>query len=196
VRILGIDPGLQLTGYGVVDLAPNAPRPRLVDAGVIRLRAKDSIADRLVELERELCGIFDEHGPDLCAVEQLYSHYNHPRTAILMGHARGVILLCAARNGVEVREFAANRIKQSLTGHGHASKEQMQRAIQALFSLKSAPEPPDVADALAVAVTCGRMVGVDGRFVASAKNGATIGRGGRLVARQKQRRAASVSDRS
>jgi crossover junction endodeoxyribonuclease RuvC len=157
MRILGIDPGLQLTGYGVIDLAPNAPRPKLVDAGVIRLRAKDSIADRLVELERELTGIFDEHNPDLCAVEQLYSHYNHPRTAILMGHARGVILLCAARNKVEVREFAANRIKQSLSGHGHASKDQMQRSIQSLFNLKAIPEPPDVADALAVAVCCARM---------------------------------------
>lgn len=187
MRILGIDPGLQLTGYGVVDLGANAFRPGLVDAGVIRLRVKDSIADRLVELERELCALFDEHRPGVCAVEQLYSHYAHPRTAILMGHARGVILLCAARRGVPVHEYAANRVKQSLSGHGHASKLQMQRSIQGLFNLKALPEPPDVADALAVAVCCGRMLGHDRAFAgAGAAAGATVGRGGRLASRPKR----------
>jgi crossover junction endodeoxyribonuclease RuvC len=128
MRILGIDPGLQLTGYGVIDWKPL--RPVLVDGGVIRLQAITPIPDRLVELETELEAIFDEHHPDLCAVEQLYSNYAHPRTAILMGHARGVILLIARRRGVEIHEYAANRIKQSLTGHGHAGKQQMQLAIQ------------------------------------------------------------------
>lgn len=155
MRILGIDPGLQLTGYGVIEFAAN--KSRLIDAGVIRLNAKKSIPARLIELERELCQIFSEHKPGLCAVEELYAHYKHPRTAILMGHARGVILLCAQRAGVEIEALAANRIKQSITGHGHASKEQMQRAIQFLFDLKKPPEPPDVADALALAVCCGRM---------------------------------------
>jgi crossover junction endodeoxyribonuclease RuvC len=123
---------------------------------VIRLKSKASIADRLVELERELDELLVEHKPQVCAVEQLYSHYAHPRTAILMGHARGVILLVARRHGVQVEEYAANRIKQSLTGHGHASKQQMQRAIQSVWNLKAPPEPPDVADALAVALCCGR----------------------------------------
>jgi len=154
MRILGIDPGLQLAGYGVIDLA--SPRPKLIDGGVIRLNPKTSIPDRLVELETELESLVEEHKPDVCAVEQLYSHYKHPRTAILMGHARGVILLVARRNGIIVEQFAANRIKQSLTGHGHASKLQMQRAVQSFWNLKSVPEPPDVADALAVALCCGR----------------------------------------
>ena len=154
MRILGIDPGLQLTGYGVIDLGN--PRPKLIDGGVIRLNTKGSIPDRLVELETELESLIVEHKPDVCAVEQLYSHYKHPRTAILMGHARGVILLVARRHTIRVEEFAANRIKQSLTGHGHASKQQMQRAIQGVWNLKSLPEPPDVADALAVALCCGR----------------------------------------
>src|SRR4051794_41071006 len=123
MRILGIDPGLQLTGYGVIDYAPR--KPKLIDGGVIRLDAKTSIPHRLVELETELDSLIQEHKPDICAVEQLYSHYKHPRTAILMGHARGVILLVATRNGVRVEQFAANRIKQSLTGHGHAGKAQM-----------------------------------------------------------------------
>jgi crossover junction endodeoxyribonuclease RuvC len=154
MRILGIDPGLRITGYGVIDYAPI--RPALVDGGVIRLNVKASIADRLVELETELETLFDEHKPDICAIEQLYSHYAHPRTAILMGHARGVIMLVARRRGAAVESFPANRIKQSLTGHGHASKSQMQRAVQSLWNLKAAPEPPDVADALAVALCCGR----------------------------------------
>ncbi|HMB96448.1 MAG TPA: crossover junction endodeoxyribonuclease RuvC [Tepidisphaeraceae bacterium] len=155
--ILGIDPGLQITGYGVIEYQPS--RPKLIDGGVIKLKAKSPIADRLVELETELENLFQEHKPDICAVEQLYSHYNHPRTAILMGHARGVIMLVAARRGATIEQFAANRIKQAVTGHGHASKLQMQRAIQSLWNLKTLPEPPDVADALAVALCCGRALG-------------------------------------
>ena len=153
MRILGIDPGLHLTGYGVIDWRP--VRPLLVDAGVIRLKSKTPLADRLVELEAELESLLAEHKPEVCAVEQLYAHYAHPRTAMLMGHARGVILLAARRRGVRVEQFAANLIKQSLTGHGHAGKAQMQRAVQAQWRLPRSPEPPDVADALAVAFCCG-----------------------------------------
>ena len=153
MRILGIDPGLKITGYGVIDYRP--VRPVLVDGGVLRLQAKTPLADRLVELETELEALLDEHKPDVVAVELLYAHYAHPRTAILMGHARGVILLAARRRGLRLEQFAANRIKQSVTGHGHASKVQMQRAIQSLWGLPAPPEPPDVADALAIALCCG-----------------------------------------
>ena len=155
MRILGVDPGLRLTGYGVIDY--HASRPGLIDAGVIRLTAKLPIPDRLVELERELDAIVLEHEPEVCAIEQLYSNYAHPRTAILMGHARGVIMLVARRHRVRVEQFAANRIKQSLTGFGHAGKSQMQRAIQSTWNLPEPPEPPDVADALAIALCCGRV---------------------------------------
>ena len=155
MRILGIDPGLKITGYGVVDYKALRPAPALVDGGVIRLQAKLPMADRLVELETELDGLLEEYKPDVCAVETLYAHYNHPRTAILMGHARGVILLCARRRVIRVEQFAANRIKISVTGHGHASKQQVQRAIQAQWNLPSLPEPPDAADALAIALCCG-----------------------------------------
>src|SRR5579864_8653260 len=157
MRILGIDPGLQLSGYGVLDWKP--VRPVLLDGGVIRLDSKTPLADRLVELETELESLLQEHKPDVCAVEQLYAHYAHPRTAMLMGHARGVILLVARRNGIRVEQFAANRVKQSLTGHGHASKMQVQRAVQSQWNLASLPEPPDVADALAVAFCCGMHLG-------------------------------------
>jgi crossover junction endodeoxyribonuclease RuvC len=153
MRILGIDPGLRITGYGVIDYRPI--RPLLLDGGVIRLTPKTPLADRLVELENELVALLEEHKPEVCAVEQLYSHYAHPRTAILMGHARGVILLAARKRGIQVEQFPANRVKQSVSGHGHASKGQMQRAIQSQWSLPEPPDPPDVADALAVALCCG-----------------------------------------
>src|SRR5689334_11905706 len=160
-RILGIDPGLRLTGYGVIETTANPIRPALLDGGVIRLKEKQPIAKRLVELEQGLQELVAEYKPDVCAVEQLYAHYNHPRTAILMGHARGVILLVAQRHGALIKQFAANRIKQSVTGHGHAGKQQMQRAIQLTWNLPAPPEPPDVADALAIALCCGRAMEVE-----------------------------------
>jgi crossover junction endodeoxyribonuclease RuvC len=159
MRILGIDPGLRVTGYGVVDFLPQRRlAPALIDGGIIRLNSKTTIPQRLVELAKELDAILDEHQPDVCAVEQVYAHYGHPRTAILMSHARGVILLAVARRGLRLQEYSANRIKQSLTGHGHAGKSQMQRAIQTLWRLDQPPRPPDVADALAVAICCGRAL--------------------------------------
>ena len=157
LRILGLDPGTRLTGYGVIELNPRDPlRPRLVDGGVIRLDEKTPLGDRLCELERELDELIAEAAPAVVAVEELYSHYDHPRTAITMAHARGVMLLVARRRRLPVHEFAANRVKQSLTGHGHASKEAMQKAVQAQWRLAEPPEPPDVADALAVALCCAR----------------------------------------
>ncbi len=114
-----------------------------------------------MELEAGLVELFAEHKHDVCAVEMLYAHYNHPRTAILMGHARGVILLVASRHGARVEQYSASRIKQSASGHGHASKDQMQRAIQSTFGLKDPPEPPDVADALAVALCCAMQLNLE-----------------------------------
>ena len=157
IRILGLDPGTRLTGYGVIDARPDDPlRPVLVDGGVIRLDEKSALCDRLCELERELESLILEVKPAVVAVEEIYAHYNHPKTAIIMAHARGVMLLVARRNHLPVLEFAANRVKQSLTGHGHAGKESMQRAIQAQWHLAQPPDPPDVADALAVALCCAR----------------------------------------
>ncbi|MFO8014212.1 MAG: crossover junction endodeoxyribonuclease RuvC [Phycisphaerae bacterium] len=152
MRILGIDPGLQATGYGVVDGAGGGARPRLIEAGVIRTRREDDLADRLVEIHAGLASVLAEFQPDAVAVEALYAHYKHPRTAILMGHARGVVYLAAAEAGKPVTSYNATQVKKSLTGSGHAGKVQVQRAIQAAFGLAEPPQPPDVADALAVAL--------------------------------------------
>lgn len=157
VRILGVDPGLRLTGYGVIDFHP-VRQAGLVDAGVIRLDGKTAIPSRLVELERELTELLQEHRPEVVAVEMLFSNYAHPRTAILMAHARGVILLCARRSGARIEQIAPRRVKQSLTGYGATSKGGMQQAVQQYWKLPELPKPPDVADALAIALACGRSL--------------------------------------
>jgi len=162
IRLLGLDPGTRLTGYGVIDLDARDPlRPRLVDAGVVRLDAKTPLPHRLAELARELDDLLVELAPVAAGIEEVYAHYRHPRTAITMAHARGVLLAGCARRGVATHEIAANRIKQSLVGYGHAGKEQVQRAIQHQFHLADLPEPPDVADALAVALCLARSGAVD-----------------------------------
>lgn len=164
MRILGIDPGLRITGYACVEIDPPASthaglaEPRLVDAGVIRLTIGDSVEARLVELERDLLGLLENHTPDEVCVEKLYSHYERPTTAIIMGHARGVVLLTAKRAGAGVTELAATEVKKSLTGHGHATKRQMQESVRAQCRLAELPEPPDVADAIAIALCAARRI--------------------------------------
>jgi crossover junction endodeoxyribonuclease RuvC len=152
MRILGIDPGLQCCGYAVIDTGGD--RERLLEAGTIRTSTRAAMEVRLDQIATDLASILTSRSPDIVAVEDLYAHYAHPRTAILMGHARGVILQTASRAGLAVKSFSATRIKKSLTGNGHAQKLQMQRTIQALLGLASVPEPPDVADAVAVALCC------------------------------------------
>jgi crossover junction endodeoxyribonuclease RuvC len=158
--ICGIDPGLALTGYAVVHA--NVHPPAILDAGVCRLDAGASMPLRLATLFEDITAVLTEHCPDVVAVESLYAHYKHPRTAILMGHARGVILLAAAMRGIEVRHFPATRIKRYLTGHGRASKAQVQRAVRTTLGLESLPEPADVADALAIALCCAGEMSHDG----------------------------------
>lgn len=150
--VCGIDPGLGVTGYAVLKVTGDALS--VVDAGICRADPRRSLASRLVDIDQDVSAVLTEHMPDVVAVEALYAHYGHPRTAILMGHARGVILLAAARLGINVRSYAATRIKKHLTGNGRATKVQMQRAIQSTLGLGELPEPHDVADALAIALCC------------------------------------------
>ncbi len=150
--ILGIDPGLRVCGYAVIKT--DGRQASLLEAGVFRTDAKKRLEQRLEQVSRDVEAILESFQPEVVAVEQLYSHYQHPRTAILMGHARGVILERASRSGAQVRSFSATRIKKSLTGNGHAGKPQMQRAIQTVLGLPQMPEPADVADAIAAALCC------------------------------------------
>lgn len=175
MRVLGIDPGLRITGYaclepggsgagGVAGRVRRAPIgggvgraagtgvARLVEAGVVRLKAGLSVADRLAELDADLRDLIERLAPSVVAVEKLYAHYKHPATAIVMGHARGVVLLNIRRAGLTLVELGATEVKKSLTGNGHAGKPQMQDGVRVQLGLASRPEPADVADAAAIAL--------------------------------------------
>jgi crossover junction endodeoxyribonuclease RuvC len=160
MRILGIDPGLQVCGYACIE--SKSGKTTLIEGGVIRTTASKAIEKRLNQIAKDIDSILDKFKPDVVGVEQLYSHYAHPRTAILMGHARGVILQRCAEAGVEVKSFGATRIKKCITGNGHASKEQMQRTIKTLLGLSAVPEPNDVADAISAAMCCAETMGTPG----------------------------------
>jgi len=146
--ILGIDPGLNITGYGV--LKNTVQGLAITEAGIVRTKRK-ALAERLDTIYDGICDVIETLQPDCVAIEELYSHYAHPKTAIMMGHARGVICLAAEKAGIPVHHYAATKIKKILTGNGHASKTQMQMAICHEFKLSEPPEPADVADALAIA---------------------------------------------
>ena len=157
MRILGIDPGLQRTGWAVIAL--DRFRAAVIEAGIVSTRAGDSPERRLQEIHRGLGQVIEELKPEVAVVEALYSHYQHPRTAILMGHARGVIFLAAAERNLPVQSYSATRIKKALTGNGRASKLQVQKTVQTVFGLPRLPEPADVADALAVALCHAHTLG-------------------------------------
>lgn len=151
LRVLGIDPGLIITGWGVLE--GDSKRPKVVEAGVVRVPENNSLEQRLRELHAGILEVIETYRPSVMAVEALYSHYKHPATAILMGHARGAIFLAAGQLDVPVFTYPANRIKICIVGSGHASKDRVQRMVMTTLSLGKIPEPPDVADALAVAFT-------------------------------------------
>ena len=163
-RILGIDPGLNVTGYGVLDVTESGLK--LCEGGIVRSRPRNTLTERLAEIHRGVADVISTFHPSVMALEELYSHYQRPRTAILMGHARGVICLAAANEGIPVLHYSATQIKKILTGSGRAPKSQVQRAIQHELGLPDLPEPPDVADALAIALCHhylkGRLSGVCG----------------------------------
>jgi len=156
MRILGIDPGLQVCGYACIE--SKSGETTLIEGGVLRTTGQSAIESRLNQIAEDIDSLIGRFKPEVVAVEQLYSHYAHPRTAILMGHARGVILQRCAAAGIEVKSFGATRIKKCITGNGHASKEQMQKTIQTILALRELPKPPDVADAISAAICCGEMM--------------------------------------
>ncbi len=163
-RILGVDPGLNTTGYGVIEFEGRCVR--LIEAGIVRSRAKATLQSRLKEIHEGITEVIQSCSPTFMALEQLFSHYDRPRTAILMGHARGVLCLAAGLAEIDVVHFEPTRVKKVLTGNGRAPKTQMQLAVQRELGLPTLPEPADVADALAIAL-CGfyleKMIG-DGRL--------------------------------
>lgn len=149
-RVLGIDPGLNTTGYAVMDCS--GASVQLVEAGVVRSTSKRSLERRIQQIHDGVRDVIQSLAPAAVAVEELFSHYDRPRTAILMGHARGVICLAAATAGLTVASYAATNVKKMLTGSGRAPKTQMQSAVCREFQLSEPPQPADVADAMAIAL--------------------------------------------
>ncbi len=150
LHVLGIDPGLNTTGYAV--LQAQGRQARVLEAGLLRPRAKAPLERRLEELFQGVAELLDCWPVTALALEALFSHYKRPQAAILMGHARGVICLAAAQRQVPVAAYAPAEVKKLVVGHGRASKEQVQRAVALQLGLAQVPSPSDVADAMAVAL--------------------------------------------
>lgn len=146
----GVDPGLRVTGYGVIREADGGPQ--MLEAGVVETDASAPLEQRLRDLHESLRQLLATYSPDVVAVEDLYSQYVHPRTAILMGHARGVVYLAAAECGAHVVAYPPALVKRSLTGNGRAPKEQVAKMVAQVLGLAEPPSPMDVTDALAVAL--------------------------------------------
>ena len=150
MRILGVDPGLNITGYSVLETSPGGIQ--VCEAGVVRGRARGDLAERVCAIHQGIAEVIGSYRPASLALEELFSHYKRPRTSILMGHARGVICLAAAQAGLSVHHYSATQVKRILTGNGRAPKLQMQQAVMRELRLDAVPEPADVADALAIAL--------------------------------------------
>ncbi len=148
IRVLGLDPGLRCTGWGVIDV--DGPRLRHVADGVVKIAADQPMAARLAGLYDALAEVFAEYRPQEAAVEETFVNKN-PGSTLKLGQARGVVLLVPARGGLPVAEYSANRVKKAVTGVGHAAKEQVQMMVRTLLP-GAAIEGPDAADALAVAI--------------------------------------------
>ena len=148
---MGVDPGLVDTGFGVLEARPGGLA--VVDAGVVSSAAGQPLEARLNAIHGAVRRLIEAREPGLLVVEDLYAEYRFPRTAILMGHARGVIYLAARQCGVAVLALAASEVKRAVTGNGAASKHQMQHSVQRLLKLGSLPTPSHVGDALALAFT-------------------------------------------
>lgn len=150
MRILGIDPGTGILGFGVIDVTRG--KAQLVDAGVIRTPVKENDAVRLLTIYEELTDIIVQNKPEIMSVEKLFFARN-VTTAMTVAQARGVVLLCAMQNNLTIAEYTPMQIKQAITGYGRADKNQMQEMVRVLLQLKEVPKPDDAADALAAAIT-------------------------------------------
>jgi crossover junction endodeoxyribonuclease RuvC len=152
VIVLGIDPGTAVTGYGVVR-GDGATQPMLLECGVIRTHARAPLATRLREIHDGITDLIARHSPDMMAVEDVF-YAKNVRTTVVLGHARGVILLAGEQRGLQIHEIPPASVKKAIVGTGGASKEQVQFMLTRLLRLKSAPQPADAADGVAAALAC------------------------------------------
>ena len=149
-RVVGFDPGLNVTGYGVVEC--HGASVRLVEAGVVRSKG-ETLEARLHAIHSGVREVIEAFKPTAMAIEQVFAHAKFPKAALILAHARGVICLAGVQSGLAMHHYLPNRVKSTLCGSGHAGKEQMQAAVQRELALAAVPKPADAADALAVALT-------------------------------------------
>ena len=188
---MGVDPGLVATGFGVLEAGPGGVT--VVDAGVISTSTGQVLEARLNAIYRAVHRLIEAHAPSLLIVEDLYTEYKFPRTAVLMGHARGVIYLAARQLEVPLLALTPSEVKRAITGNGAAGKAQVQRAVQTVLGLASAPHPSHIADALGLAVT--GMARLTGRIPSGRATVASASREGRLECPPERSMIASVRGR-
>jgi len=177
-RILGLDPSLHTTGYGVVEC--EGPLLRLLEGGVIVPGRSGTLPERLSELQRGLSDVIHALRPDVVVIEEIFARTAYPRTAILMAHARGALVCTAAHNGMPVFDYSATAVKRALVGNGQASKDQVAAMVVQALRLRARPTPADVTDALALAIAHARRTsGRIARSAAPARDGRSPIRMGR-----------------
>lgn len=156
MRILGVDPALTITGYGVVEFTKN--KLFLLEAGIIKTSTRQLIQERLKKIYQGITDLILEVKPDVMVLEKLYAHYHHPTTAYILGQARGVICLTSAEANIPLVEYSATRMKKAIAGNGLASKYQVQRMVADLLNLGRLPKYDDVTDALALAIAYSNII--------------------------------------
>ena len=166
MRVLGIDPGSETTGWGVVEGDGSGRSYRLVEFGVLKLSTSTSFAARLLKICRGLEEVIDKLKPDACAIEEAFYAVN-PKVILKLGQVRGVALLVAESAALEIGEYSPRLVKQTVAGFGNADKRQVQEMVRVLLSLSAVPEPHDAADALAVAICHFHHAGVRERLLAA-----------------------------
>ena len=161
-RILGVDPGLRTTGYGVIEVGSGGLK--LIEGGVLQPHAKAPLERRLVQLHDAMLEVVRATRPDCMVLEELWTSYEHPQTAVLMGHARGVLALAAGTHGIAVQHLAHALVKRALAGSGSATKAQVKGMVVQLLGLDAPPQPDDVSDALALAIAFSNVEAQRDRF--------------------------------
>lgn len=159
MKILGIDPALAVTGYGMVLVQKNGLQ--LLKAGAIITAYRQPLPERLDKIYQAVLRLILEDKPEVMVLEKLYVHYHHPTTAYLLGQARGIICLACAKGNIPLVEYAATRVKKAVVGKGLASKQQVQRMVSKILNLKSIPKYNDVTDALALAIAYNNINKID-----------------------------------
>lgn len=174
MRILGVDPGLTASGYGVIEISESSrERITLLEYGAIVPRQKDSLPDKIHKVHRNLQDIITQYAPAVMVLEKLYAHYQHPTTAFILGHVRGVICLLCAQNRIALAEHSVKRIRKALVGNGNATKQQTQRIVAHILRIDAGRMTLDASDALALALGYAHMqrLGLDRTGSAIRKSG-------------------------